>query len=111
MPQYDIVPSMKEGEKKEFFDFWIAISQSLIFLTCKKENIFPGSKTKSSFPWVNVQDSSSVGVLKKLVDLVMDRFQIPQLAFKGQLISECLIDDLNFPKNQQKNLTNFCPRI
>ena len=30
---------------------------------------------------------------------------------KGQLISECPFDDLNFPKNQQKNLTNFCPRI
>ena len=30
---------------------------------------------------------------------------------KGQLISECLFDVLNFPKNQRKNLTNFCPRI
>jgi hypothetical protein len=30
---------------------------------------------------------------------------------KGQLISECPLDVLNFPKNQQKNLTNFCPRI
>ena len=30
---------------------------------------------------------------------------------KGQLISECLFDILNFPKKQQrKNLTNFCPR-
>ena len=59
-----------------------------MFLNYKERNIFPGSKTKSSFPWVNVQDSASVGVLKKLVDLVMDRFQIPQLAFKGQIISE-----------------------
>ena len=30
---------------------------------------------------------------------------------KGQLISECLLDVLNFPKKQRKNLTNFCPRI
>ena len=75
-----------------------------MLLNYKERNIFPGSKTKSSFPWVNVQDSESVGVLKKLVDLVMDRFQIPQLAFKGQLISECLFDDLNFPNNQQKKL-------
>ena len=29
----------------------------------------------------------------------------------GQLISECPFDVLNFPKNQQKALTNFCPRI
>ena len=31
--------------------------------------------------------------------------------FKGQLISECLFDVINFPKNQQKILTNFCPRF
>ena len=30
---------------------------------------------------------------------------------KGQLISEWLFDFLNFPKNQRKNLMNFCPRI
>ena len=29
---------------------------------------------------------------------------------KGQLISECLFGDINFPKKQRKNLTNFCPR-
>ena len=31
--------------------------------------------------------------------------------FKGQLISESLFDALNFPKEQLKNLMNFCPRI
>ena len=30
---------------------------------------------------------------------------------KGQLISECPFDVLNFPKKQRKKLTNFCPRI
>ena len=30
---------------------------------------------------------------------------------KGQVISEWNFDVLNFPKNQQKNLMNFCPRI
>jgi hypothetical protein len=30
---------------------------------------------------------------------------------KGQLISECLFDVSNFPKNQHKNLMNLCPRI
>ena len=30
---------------------------------------------------------------------------------KGQLISECLFDILNFPKKNTKNLTNFCPRM
>ena len=35
----------------------------------------------------------------------------PQDFFKGQLISEWLFDVLNFPKNQRKNLMNFCPRI
>ena len=30
---------------------------------------------------------------------------------KGQLISELLFDVLDFPKNQCKNLLNFCPRI
>ena len=30
---------------------------------------------------------------------------------KGQLISEWLLDILNFPKNQRKNLMKFCPRI
>ena len=30
---------------------------------------------------------------------------------KGQLMSECLFDVLNFPKKQRKNLINFCPRI
>ena len=29
-------------------------------------------------------------------------------SFKGQLISELLFDVLNFPKNQRKNLMNFC---
>ena len=30
---------------------------------------------------------------------------------KGQLISECPFDVLNFPKKQLKNLMNFSPRI
>ena len=30
---------------------------------------------------------------------------------KGQIISECLFDLLNFSKKPTKNLTNFCPRI
>ena len=30
---------------------------------------------------------------------------------KGQSISECLLDNLNFSKKPTKNLTNFCPRI
>ena len=30
---------------------------------------------------------------------------------KGQIISECLLDFLNFPKKTPKSLTNFCPRI
>ena len=108
MSQYHIVQSMIEGrENKEFFRFLTIQTPKfkinlLVFLNYKERNIFPGSKTKSSFPWVNVQDSASVGVLKKLVDLVMDRFQIPQLAFKGQLISEFLFVDLNFLNNQQK---------
>ena len=29
---------------------------------------------------------------------------------KGQLISKCPFDVLNFQKHQQKYLTNFCPR-
>ena len=33
------------------------------------------------------------------------------LSTKGQLISECLLDVLNFPKKQCKNLINFCPSI
>ena len=31
--------------------------------------------------------------------------------FKGQLISEWLLDALNFPKNQRKNMMNLSPRI
>ena len=30
---------------------------------------------------------------------------------KGQLISECIFDNLKFSKKPTKNLTNFCPRI
>ena len=30
---------------------------------------------------------------------------------KGELILDWLFDVLNFPKNQHKNLMNFCPRI
>ena len=30
---------------------------------------------------------------------------------KGQLISECLLGVIDFPKKPTKNLTNFCPRI
>ena len=45
-----------------------------------------------------MQDSESVGVLKKLVDLVMDRFQIPQLAFRRQ----SMVPDTNGP-----NLASF----
>ena len=33
------------------------------------------------------------------------------VAYKGQLILECIFDVLNFPKKQRKNLTNFYPRI
>ena len=29
----------------------------------------------------------------------------------GQLISECLFEVINYPKNQQKKLTNFWPSI
>ena len=29
---------------------------------------------------------------------------------KGYLISECNFRVLNFSKNQQKNVTNFCPK-
>jgi hypothetical protein len=32
-------------------------------------------------------------------------------AGKGQLISKLLFGFLNFPKNQRKNLKDFCPRI
>ena len=32
-------------------------------------------------------------------------------AAKGQLISECLYNVLNFPKKTTQILTNFCPRI
>ena len=34
-----------------------------------------------------------------------------KIGTKGQLISEWLFGVFNFPKNQHKNLTNFCPRI
>ena len=48
-------------------------------------------------------------------DAITDgKFVMPyeeSMTFKGQLISELLFDVLNFPKNQRKNLTNFCPRI
>ena len=30
---------------------------------------------------------------------------------KGQLISECLFDNLKFSKKTSKNLTNSCPRV
>ena len=33
------------------------------------------------------------------------------LELLGQLISECLFDNLKFSKKPTKNLTNFCPRI
>ena len=35
----------------------------------------------------------------------------PEEVAKGQLISECLFDVLNFPNKQSNFLTNFCPRI
>ena len=36
-------------------------------------------------------------------DLELDTTLIKNIPyFKGQLISECLFDDLNFPKNQRK---------
>ena len=30
---------------------------------------------------------------------------------KGQLISECTFDVLNFPRKQRKNMTKFRPKI
>ena len=33
------------------------------------------------------------------------------LPSKGQLISECLLGVIDFPKKQRTNLSNFCPRI
>ena len=44
--------------------------------------------------------------LKKIVD---SEFEIGET--KGQLISEWLFGVFNFPKNQDKNLMNFCPRL
>ena len=35
--------------------------------------------------------------------------RISALAFKGQIISECLFDVFKFSKKPTKNLTNFCP--
>ena len=48
--------------------------------------------------------------------LASDSMMVPTgdyvvLEAKGQLISECLFDVLNFPKKPTKNLTNVCPRI
>ena len=43
-----------------------------------------------------------LGKKSKLVHIFM---------LKGQLISERLFDVLSFPKNQRKNLMNFCPKI
>ena len=34
-----------------------------------------------------------------------------EIPIKGQLISECLLGVIDFPKKTTKNLTNFCPRI
>ena len=60
--------------------------------------------------WQSLANSSkSVSdAIKKLVSrLVPYKLYLP----KGQLISECLFDLLNFPKKTLKNLTNFCPEI
>ena len=37
--------------------------------------------------------------------------QVATAAGKGQLITKLLFGVLNFPKNQPKNLKDFCPRI
>ena len=39
------------------------------------------------------------------------RVNLIKIKVKGQLISECPFNVLNFSKNQRQNLTSFCPRI
>ena len=39
------------------------------------------------------------------------RTKLPGSEVKGQLISECLFDNLKSSKKSTKDLTNFCPRI
>ena len=55
-------------------------------------------------------------MLLKLQLLLLECFSFrpwhySQYLLKGQLISEWLFGDLNFPKKQHKNLMNLCPRI
>ena len=42
---------------------------------------------------------------------LLQRCLIYDTLAKGQLISECLFGVFNVPKDQRKNLMNFCPRI
>ena len=44
-------------------------------------------------------------------NLRAERVNLIKIKVKGQLISECPLMSWIFQKNQQKNLTNFCPRI
>ena len=65
------------------------------------EQIIPEAKPRTTCPVC----SFDAGNIKKLKTHILLKHP------KGQLISECPFDILNYPKNQRKNLTNFCPRI
>ena len=65
------------------------------------EQIIPETKPRTTCPVC----SFDAGNIKKLKTHILLKHP------KGQLISEYLFCVIDFPKNQRKNLTNFCPRI
>ena len=90
----------------------------------KGTEIFVGKIPREMFEWELVPIFEMCGFIYEL-RLMMDfsgsnrgylfvrysKREEASRALKGQLISECLFDVFNFPKNQRINLTRFCPRI
>ena len=76
----------------------------------KKHSVFLYFDEKTSEDPLNLIVTDTANYQTRQVIFSLQKLQA-QAGCKGQLISECLFEVLNFPKKQRKNLMNFCPRI
>ena len=81
-----------------------------LFAKTKKDLFWGHSAVQTSIIQSNLYNYQNFKLANKALPSDSP-YRLKPSASKGQLISEWLFDVLNFPKNQYKNLMNFCPTI
>ena len=90
---------------------WNGISILMGFFLCTAIAYLTGNFEPQLY--VGVVDSSKSKSWTGVVDSCNEIIRFIELSSlnNGQLISKLLFDVLNFPKKQNKKLTNFCPKV